>query len=187
MNKLSNKIALVAIATTLFVVGLGATAVFAAFDSGNYQQSHLDSNTITNAECIGCHGQKANQPSLDPFTFSAHKKHLKTAFLRFQVMDDGCGTCHVSTDIEQGSGATVNKQVDAAFCQTCHGQFPASLHGGENLAVTSPRGCTASGCHTDPGAIHASVEYVNQFFVLSRTYCTKCHGGLPFFAAEETN
>lgn len=185
MSKLSNKIALVAVVATVIVVVLGATAVYAAFNSSNYTQSHMDSDAITNTECTACHGQMANEASLDPLTFSAHKKHLKSAFLRFQVMPNGCGTCHADTDIEQGSGATVNKQVDAALCASCHGVFPASLHGGENLAVTSPRGCTA--CHTDPGTDHAGVAYVNQFFVLSKTYCTKCHGGLPFYAAEETN
>jgi hypothetical protein len=186
MKKLSSRLLAVALMGTVFAAGLGTTAVFAAY-SGNDTTAHVNSATITNAECIACHGQKANESSLDPLTFSAHKKHLKSAFVRFASMTDGCGTCHASTDIEQGSGASVNKQVDAAFCVTCHGTFAASsaTHGGVDLAATSPRGCTV--CHTDPAVIHAAVPYVNKFYCLSRTYCTKCHGGLDFYAVEETN
>lgn len=190
MRKMSSRLLVLAIAGTVFAAGFGTSAVIAAY-SGNDYAAHLDSGAITNAECIGCHGQKALETTLDPFTFSAHKRHLYSAFLRFQVMGDGCATCHESTDIEQGSGAVMGKQVDPAFCVTCHGKFAAGdstgPHGGLDLAAINPRGCTVAGCHTDPLTIHASVDYVNKFYTRSRTYCTKCHGGLDFYQVEETN
>lgn len=192
--RLSKRIALLAVAGTVFAAGFGATTVLAAY-TGNDTLAHQNSAAITNAECQTCHGVMANEATpLDPITFSAHKKHLKSAFLRFQVMGGGCAECHASTDIEQGSGATVNKQVDAAVCASCHGTFPkASVgHGGIDYALTAPRGCTISGCHNalganDPAAAHVAAGYVNTFFASSRTYCTKCHGGLDFYATAETN
>ena len=160
---------------------------------GTFVACHADSASITNTDCQSCHGVKANDRSLDPLTFSAHKRHLKSAFMRFQVMEYGCGTCHVSTDVLQGSGATVNRQVDAAVCISCHGAFTesADAHVGD-LSLTSPRGCTVAGCHNmgglnDPAAKHAAAGYVNTFFATSRVYCTKCHGGLQFYVVEETD
>lgn len=181
----------VAIAGTVFVAGFAVTAVFAVYN-GNDIAAHTSSATITNAECVACHGQKAFEPSLDVNTYSAHKRHLYSAFLRFTSMGDGCARCHVATDIEQGSGATVNKQVDVKVCASCHGKFPVSAHG-VDYAVTSPRGCTGTtSCHkaggaNDPAIAHVAAGYVNTYFAASRTYCTKCHGGLDFYNAEETN
>lgn len=191
-TKLSTRILAVAIATTIVAAGFGVSTVWAAYTAGNDIASHQASGDITNAECIACHGQKALERSLETATFTAHKRHLYSAYLRFQSMGDGCASCHASTDIEQGSGASVNKQVDAAVCASCHGAFPAAAHGGNNWAAVNPRGCTASACHAaggsgDPAAAHADAGYVNTFFAASRTYCTKCHGGLKFYAAEETN
>ncbi|RJQ53660.1 MAG: hypothetical protein C4521_07265 [Actinobacteria bacterium] len=191
MRKLSSRILAIAVAGTVFAAGFGASVVMAAY-TGNDTAAHLNSAAITNAECVGCHGQKANEASLDPVTYSAHKKHLKSAYLRFMTMSTGCGACHTSTDIDQGSGGSVNKQVDAAVCLSCHGGFPTSLHGGNNYAAANPRGCRASGCHVagsahDPAAAHAAAGYVNTFFANSRTYCTKCHGNLKFYMMEETN
>ena len=191
MNRLSNRILAVAVAGTVFAAGFGATAVMAAY-SGNDTAAHKASATITNAECVACHGQKAFEQSLDANTYTAHKRHLYSAYLRFTALPNGCGECHASTDLEQGSGATVNKQVDAAVCASCHGAFPASKHGGINYALTDSRSCTKAGCHNaggaeDPAAKHAAAGYVNTYFATSRTYCTKCHGGLDFFKSEETN
>jgi mono/diheme cytochrome c family protein len=189
-SEASKRLLAVAIAATVFAAGFGAAVVYAAY-TGNDIAAHKASSTITNAECIGCHGQKANEASLDPLTFSAHKRHLKSAYLRFQTMGDGCAACHASTDIEQGSGATVNKQVSAAVCASCHGVFRASAHGGKDWVKTDPRSCTKAGCHNaggsnDPAAAHAAAGYVNTFFARSRAYCAKCHGGLAFYAGEET-
>ena len=192
MKTISKRLMAIAIAGTVFSAGFAVTAVFAAY-SGNDTAAHKSSATITNAECVACHGQKAYEPSLDVNTYSAHKRHLYSAFLRFTSMNDGCAQCHVATDIEQGSGATVNKQVDAQVCASCHGKFPVVKHGGTDYAATSPRGCTATtSCHKgggskDPAIAHAAAGYVNTYFAASRTYCTKCHGGLDFYNIAETN
>lgn len=190
MKNATKRLFALAVAGTVFAAGFGSAVVFGAY-AGNDVQAHLNSGSITNAECIGCHGQKANEASLDPLTFSAHKRHLKSAYLRFQVATNGCATCHASTDIVQGSGATVNKQVHAGVCASCHGTFRKSAHGGINHLTADPRGCSVAGCHApggpnDPAAAHAAAGYVNTLFAKSRTYCAKCHGGLAFYAAEET-
>lgn len=191
MDRLSSRIMALAVAVGVIVAGFGAGVAVAAY-TRNDTAAHKSSAAITNSECITCHGQKANETSLDPFTFSAHKKHLKSAFLRFLPATNGCGECHESTDLDQGSGGTVNKQVDVAFCRTCHGDFTKSKHSGTDYAATSPRGCLISGCHIvggaeDPTAAHAAAGYVNTFFAASRTYCVKCHGKLKFYKLEETN
>lgn len=191
-NKLSKRILAVALATSIVSAGFGASTVWAAYTAGNDTASHLASSAITNAECVTCHGNKALEKSLDTATFTGHKRHLYSAYLRFQSMGAGCAQCHVSTDIDQGSGASVNKQVDVELCRSCHGAFPASVHGGVDWAKLNPRGCAADACHKagsagDPAAAHAAVGYVNTYFASSRTYCTKCHGGLKFYAVEETN
>lgn len=183
MKKMSSRLMVLAVAGTVFAAGFGASAVLAAY-SGNSHAMHAGSAAVTNSECVGCHGQKALEVSLDPFTFTAHKRHLYSAFLRFQSMGDGCATCHPSTDVWEGSGAVIGKQVDPAFCVTCHGGFNASAHGDADLAAINPRGCTT--CHTAPAALHADVDYVNKMYTRGRAYCTKCHGGLDFYAVEET-
>ncbi len=82
---MSKRLTVLAIACAVFAAGFGASAVLATYTGGDYG-AHKDPTDITNAECIGCHGQKALQRSLDPFTFSAHKRHLYSAFLRFQMI-----------------------------------------------------------------------------------------------------
>jgi len=187
MSKLSSRLLVMAIAGTVFVAGFGASAVIAGFAGVNEHAAHLSPAAVTNAQCIGCHGQMALERSLDPQTFTAHKRHLYSAFLTFQTSPSGCVSCHQSTDTWDGDGATLGKQVDTDSCLACHGQFTATRHGGVDLALTDPRGCTVSGCHSNPQAIHATVQNVNRFFTRGRAYCTKCHGGLDFYAAEETN
>jgi len=187
MSKMSSRLLVLAVAGTVFVSGFGTAAVIAGVASVNQQAAHQNPGAATNAQCIACHGQMALQPTLDPQTFSAHQRHLFSAFLTYQTSPTGCVSCHVSTDTWEGDGAMVGRQVNPDYCLTCHGQFTASRHGNLDFALTDPRGCTVSGCHSNPQAIHAAVANVNPFFTRGRAYCTKCHGGLDFYAAEETN
>jgi hypothetical protein len=179
------------VATTVVTAGLGVAGVWAAY-TDDLTGLHLTSDEMTNATCIGCHGQMADEATpLDPMTFSAHKVHLRSAHLCFQTMEYGCATCHECTDLWEGSGAAVNRQVDIALCVSCHGTFTVSKHGSD-FARLSPRGCSARGCHNkngphDPAARHAEVEYVNVSNTASRSYCIQCHGGIALFAVEETN
>lgn len=148
---------------------------------------HLDSGNITNTQCIGCHGDKADEVSLDPTIPSVHALHLSADTLAFADMQKGCGACHVSTDIRDGSGASLGKQVDPLLCLSCHGIFAKSSHGGTDWAATNPTGCSmchSAGSALDPAGAHEATPYVN---VSAEQGCPSCHGGLALFAAEETN
>jgi len=185
-KKMSRRLLVLAVAGSVFMTGFGAAAVIAA-SGGNQTALHQASGTIPNTQCIACHGQQRLSRSLDPNTPTAHARHLFTAFLLYQNMERGCATCHVSTDVRDGSGAVMGRQVDPASCLRCHGTFTTTSHAGLDQAALNPRGCTAAGCHSNPAAIHAGVEDVNKFFTRGRAFCTKCHGGLDFYAVEETN
>lgn len=148
---------------------------------------HLSSGGLTNATCIGCHGDVAQQPSTDPSVLSAHAVHLQSPLLAFGSMTKGCGVCHQSVDLSQSSGGSIGKQVDPAFCLTCHGTFTTSKHGGQNWATTNPDGCSM--CHgpgsaLDPSAAHAAVSYIQAS---GNEDCAACHGGIALYAEEETN
>jgi len=187
MNRMSKRLMVLAMACAVFVAGFGASAVLATYTGGDYG-AHKYPAGITNTECMSCHGQKALERSLDPqSTMMAHRRHLYSAFMRFMMIDDGCVTCHQETELFEGSGAALRRQVDTAFCVSCHGIFRESTVGlhTENFAETEPRRCTR--CHTGAptGATHAGVDYVNQYYTRSRAFCTKCHGGLVFYPVEE--
>ena len=98
MSKMSSRLLVLAVAGTVFVSGFGTAAVIAGVASVNQQAAHQNPGAATNAQCIACHGQMALQPTLDPQTFSAHQRHLFSAFLTYQTSPTGCVSCHVSTD-----------------------------------------------------------------------------------------
>ncbi|MCZ7665206.1 MAG: S-layer homology domain-containing protein [Thermoleophilia bacterium] len=153
----------------------------------NLVNLHLDSGSVANTQCIACHGDKANEVSLDPAIPSVHALHLNADVLAFAEMEKGCGVCHVSTDIREGSGGSIGTQVDPLFCLSCHGTFAKSRHGGSDWAATNPTGCSmchGAGSALDPAGTHEATPYVN---VPPGQGCSSCHGGLALFAAEETN
>jgi hypothetical protein len=119
---------------------------------------------------------------------------LDSALLRFGELADGCATCHESTDIEEGSGASVGKQVDAEVCADCHGAFPSSAHDGIAIMPScSGWQCHAAGCvdchghgtALDPAAVHAAVGYVDVTAASDPAACPQCHGGLALYAVTE--
>ena len=82
------------------------------------------------------------------------------------------------------------KQVKPAVCESCHGQFPTSLHTG-NLAQTNPRGCLENNCHgtgdgDDPTVVHEAATYINIRYAETSTFCARCHGELAWYQTTET-
>lgn len=193
MKQASRRFMVLAISCGLFAVAFGATAVYAAY-SGNNVARHEGSHSITNAECGACHGDTLSEVSLDPAVETAHRVHLDSSLLRFDAMADGCATCHESTDIEQGSGASVNKQVDTEVCANCHGAFPSAAHDGITIMPScSGWQCHAAGCvdcHApgtsfDPAVVHAAVGYIDVAASSDAASCPLCHGGLALYAVTD--
>lgn len=74
---------------------------------------HEDLTEVASDECIGCHGNKAEETSLDPDIETAHAIHIP--------MIEECNSCHKGADLLEGSAASLRKQVDPQICFGCHG------------------------------------------------------------------
>ncbi len=74
---------------------------------------HDDLTDVATDQCIGCHGNKAEEGSLDPDIETAHAIHVP--------MLVECNFCHKSADLLEGSAASLRKQVDPQICFGCHG------------------------------------------------------------------
>lgn len=74
---------------------------------------HQDLTKIASAQCISCHGNKAEEKSLNPDIKTPHAIHIP--------MLKECNTCHKKADLLEGSAATLRKQVDPQVCNSCHG------------------------------------------------------------------
>ena len=77
----------------------------------------------SNKECLACHasvtkaaaGNKACKPADKPCkTF--HRLHLESKL----GTPKKCADCHSTTDLRNGSGAAMRKQVDPEICAGCH-------------------------------------------------------------------
>jgi nitrate/TMAO reductase-like tetraheme cytochrome c subunit len=129
---------------------------------------HLEASTLTPAQCIGCHGDKAAEVSLDPAYPTAHREHLTSDLLNVD-----CTTCHQSVDLLQGSAASLRKQVDVELCATCHSPFPSVMQPEwQNLDCTS--------CHADWQDRMSEVTLVNLDAITAQD-CLKCHGGAVWY------
>ncbi len=74
---------------------------------------HQDLTTVASDECIDCHGNKAEETSLNPDIKTPHTIHLP--------MLKECSVCHKKADLLEGSAAALRKQVDPQICNGCHG------------------------------------------------------------------
>lgn len=86
----------------------------------------------------------------------------------------------------------LRRNVNPAFCNTCHGQRNNTGHAGGNLV-----GCST--CHTDLNhSVDAGVDYINSYFAdtsidgdsniyQSDSRCLRCHGALSWFQTDEAN
>lgn len=85
----------------------------APITTGELIALHDDLTEVASDECIGCHGNKAEETSLDPDIETVHVIHIP--------MLQECNFCHKSADLLEGSAASLRKQVDPQICFGCHG------------------------------------------------------------------
>ena len=166
----------------LLVLGLGAYAV-------NRVDTHKNSGTEASGKCVACHGNKAVSRTLDPNVLSAHRLHLRSPnkVLRFRMF---CNRCHISTDEVEESGASLRKQVSSDICLRCHGTFRTTGISAHNGVSPTDTTCLNSGCHNSRAEVrrdHRAAKAPVTSKAARIEYCSKCHGGLPLFAVEETN
>jgi len=131
--KIPTKFIVATVALMALSLVLGLTAVWAQGPSGDIVDLHADLSKLDMAQCVGCHGNKAEEQSLDPSIKTPHAIHIP--------MFNGCTMCHKSVDFSQGSAAALRKQVDPAICAGCHGPNPSSgvqLYGVTAEVTTAP-------------------------------------------------
>ena len=77
----------------------------------------------SNKECLACHADvtkaskanKACKPA-DKACKTFHRVHLESKL----ATPKKCADCHSTTDLRNGSGAAMRKQVDPEICAGCH-------------------------------------------------------------------
>lgn len=163
---------LVAIAIMLVVASISVAA------STNYVDLHRKSGTLSDSVCIGCHGNKKYEKSLNSNYPTFHAVHLNS-----NLMLLNCKTCHVSTDIIEKSAASLRRQVSVIEkndfgCVTCHSKFSDDM---DELGVTISSRC--ANCHS--GYKHEK-PYINQSNLNGEAKanggnCWKCHGGKSWY------
>ena len=91
----------------------------------NLQALHLEAGSLQAEQCIGCHGNKAEETSLSDEVATPHNIHLTNELLKFQ-----CNTCHQQVDLTEGSANSLRRQVDVELCAKCHSPFPSEMDSG---------------------------------------------------------
>lgn len=75
--------------------------------------------------CIACHGQRAEERSLDQERPAFHALALAQVL---PLGRGGCTYCHRTVDLAASSGATLGKQVDVKeVCLACHPGYPVEF------------------------------------------------------------
>lgn len=153
----------------------------------------------------------ANNYAANPLTDTSYgcaKCHMESNMARVYENDTSYNTTASAYNV-------TSKQVRPDWCQRCHGQFvgspsaSATAHGGLTTAST----CVTSTCHTigggsgkddatfggDPLVVHGSgplsstttaeqgAWWVDQRYANSSAFCSRCHGALAWYQADETN
>ena len=87
---------------------------------------HANAEKRSNKECLVCHARilkeqsadqaSAKQAGSDRKSRKYHPMHLKSKL----ATPKNCADCHQSTDLRNGSGAALRKQVDPQICAGCH-------------------------------------------------------------------
>ena len=87
---------------------------------------HVNAGKRNNKECLACHAgvlrevsvskECAKDASLAKACTKYHRMHLQSKL----ATPKNCADCHQSTDLRNGSGAALRKQVDPQICAGCH-------------------------------------------------------------------
>jgi nitrate/TMAO reductase-like tetraheme cytochrome c subunit len=161
------------------VVGLAAGILrcaggVAAEQEVNLIQGHLVSADATNRECLSCHQVVLTAKALDGKTKTPHEVHMTSMLLQFMCVD-----CHKSTDLREGSGAAVRRQVSPQFCARCHSPFSKKM----TADMREQPACVE--CHEDwkknktkKGAREVAIENVGN------KDCIICHGGKSWYKGK---
>ncbi len=80
---------------------------------GDFIAFHQDLTKVASAQCISCHGNKAEETSLNPDIKTPHAIHMPLV--------KECNVCHKKADLLESSAAALRKQVDPQVCNGCHG------------------------------------------------------------------
>ncbi len=91
----------------------GFTACKKPPEMGELIELHSDLTKLPAAQCIDCHGNKAEETSLQADIKTPHTIHIPIV--------KECNVCHKKADLLEGSAATLRKQVDPQTCKGCHG------------------------------------------------------------------
>lgn len=191
MNKSPKLYLLVGLA--LLVAALLAIYLTVAIGQGeNNVQTHLTSGTISQSECSACHQEVLERGGYDAHYLKRVRGRGLAFFDKGASNYDGCGKCHQATDLLAESAASLRKQVDPAFCLSCHGAFTASKHASVDYPAASC-GLGVGNCHSpgslkDPAPAHQGRTYINQIIASASAFCLDCHGGRKLYStSEETN
>lgn len=128
---------------------------------------HLNAAAVSSEKCKECHDVFA-ETSLKSDIETAHVVHLSSSTLKFE-----CSTCHRSVDLNEGSAASLLKQVDPNFCAQCHSPFSTTME-----PASKEKDCTT--CHSNWKEKMAAATFVNLDAVTPND-CFGCHGGRAWY------
>ncbi len=84
-----------------------------AMAMGDLIPLHQDLTKVATTRCVSCHGNKAEEKSLNPDIKTPHSIHIP-------VLKE-CNGCHKKADLLEKSAAALRRQVDPQVCSGCHG------------------------------------------------------------------
>jgi hypothetical protein len=126
-------------------------------------------------ECTNCHGERTDELGTDKKTKTSHALHLTSPLLKM-----ACVNCHQSVDLQEGSAASLRKQVDSNFCARCHSAWPkAKMHTEKTKAK-----CTS--CHASWKKKMAIDSPEVALDKVTAKDCYGCHGGRVLFAKAKS-
>ena len=152
----------------VFAISVGfASCKKPPMEMGDLIALHEDLTKVEKNECISCHGNKAEETSLNTDIKTPHAIHIPTL--------KECNVCHKKADLLEGSAAALRKQVDPQVCYGCHG----------------PGGPGPQLYQVEPGSAEVTPESTTETSVIPHTLegrddCLMCHqeGGLKPFPSD---
>ena len=72
-------------------------------------------------DCVACHADKLDEPSLAPGIPSFHVRKLAMPAIPGDTPNEKCGFCHPNVDLSPArSAASLRRNVDVTSCAGCH-------------------------------------------------------------------